>query len=58
MVMMEGRKVPIALRQKEKDGGWDIVDGKRNEAVGKLTPEIEEDLKKVINFVQDLFVKK
>jgi hypothetical protein len=32
MVMMEGSKVPIALRQKEEGGGWDIIDGKRNEA--------------------------
>jgi hypothetical protein len=58
MVMVEGSKVPIALRQKEEAGGWDIIDGKRNEAVGKLSPEIEENLKKVINFVQDLSVKK
>lgn len=58
MVMMEGSKVPIALRQKEQDGGWEIVDGKRNEVVGKLTPESEENLKKVISSVQDLFVKK
>jgi hypothetical protein len=57
MVMIEGNKVPIALRQKE-EAGWDISDGKRNEVVGKLAPEIEENLKKVINFVQDLFVKK
>lgn len=58
MLMMEGSKVPIALRQKDEGGGWDIIDGKRNEAVGKLAPEIEENLKKVINFVQDLFLKK
>jgi len=50
--------VPIALRQKEEGGGWDIIDGKRNEAAGKLAPEIEEHLKKVISSVQDLFVKK
>ncbi|MDQ1405031.1 MAG: hypothetical protein QOG55_660 [Acidobacteriaceae bacterium] len=58
MVMMEGSKVSIALRQKEQDGGWQIVDGKRNEVVGKLTPETEENLKKVISSVQDLFAKK
>ena len=58
MVTMEGSKVPIALRQKEEGGGWDIMDGKRNEAVGKLAPEIGENLKKVISSVQDLFVKK
>jgi hypothetical protein len=57
MVMMEGSKVPIALRQKEEGGGWDII-GKRNEAVGKLAPDIEENLKKVISSVLDLFVKK
>jgi hypothetical protein len=58
MVMMEGNKVPIALRQKEEGGTWDIIDGKRNEVLGKLAPEIEENLKKVISFAQDLFVKK
>ena len=58
MVMVEGSKVPIALRQKEESGGWDTIDGKRNEAAGKLAPEIEENLKKVISSVQDLFVKK
>jgi hypothetical protein len=58
MVMMEAGKVPIALRQKEEGGGWDIVDGKRNEVLGKLAPEIEENLKKVIHFAQDLFMKK
>jgi hypothetical protein len=51
-------RMPIALRQKEESGGWDIVDGKRNEAVGKLAPEIEENLRKVISSVQDLFVNK
>jgi hypothetical protein len=50
--------VPIALRQKEQDGGWEIVDGKRNEVVGKLTPETEGNLKKVISSAQDLFAKK
>src|ERR1700688_428343 len=58
MVMMEGSKVPIALRQKEEGGGWDIIDGKRNEVLGKVAPEIEENLKKVIHFAQDLFMKK
>jgi hypothetical protein len=58
MMMMEGSKVPIALRQKEQDGGWEIIDGKRNEVVGKLTAETEENLKKVISSVQDLFAKK
>ena len=58
MMMMEGSKVPIALRQKEQDGGWEIVDGKRNEVVGKLTAQTEENLKKVISSVQDLFAKK
>jgi hypothetical protein len=32
--------------------------GKRNEVVGKLTAETEENLKKVISSVQDLFAKK
>lgn len=58
MVMTEGSKLPIALRQKEEGGEWDIIDGKRNEAVGKLPSEIEEHLKQVITFVQDLLVKK
>ena len=34
------------------------IDGKRNESVGKLAPDIEENLKKVISSVLDLFVKK
>jgi hypothetical protein len=58
MVMMEGSKVPIALRQKEQDGGLEIIDGKRNEVVSKLSPETEENLKKVISSVQDLRAKK
>jgi hypothetical protein len=27
VVMMESSNVPIALRQKEEGGGWDIIEG-------------------------------
>jgi len=48
-------KIPIALRQKESGGNWDIVDGRRNEWVGTLPAEMEGSLAAVIKTVKELF---
>jgi hypothetical protein len=57
-VTVKGVRVPVVLRQKEEKGSWDIVDGRRQEWVGTLTPEVEGPLGQVIAFVQDLFAQK
>jgi hypothetical protein len=58
VVTVAGTKVPVALRQKEEGGGWDIIDGRRQEWVGKLSPEIETQLQNVTSFIQELFAQK
>ena len=57
-VAVSGNKVPVILRQKEQNGSWDIVDGRRQEWVGTLTPELEGHLKSVTTFIQELFAQK
>jgi hypothetical protein len=58
VLTVAGNKVPVAIRQKEGGGVWDIVDGLRQEWVGTLSPEMEGHLKSVTNFIQELFVHK
>jgi hypothetical protein len=58
IVMVSGNKVPVILRPKENAGGWDIIDGLRQEWVGTLTPEVESHLKSLTAFVQDLFARR
>ena len=58
VVTVAGNKVPVALRQKEDGGGWDIIEGRKQEWVGKLSPEIEENLKSVTSYIRELFVQK
>jgi hypothetical protein len=57
VLSINGAKVPVALRQKEDGGRWDIVDGRRQEWVGTLSPEAEGPLLQVIRLVQDLFTQ-
>ena len=56
VVTIAGSKIPIALRQKEADGGWDIIDGRLQEWIGVLSPEMEKHLGTVTNFVKELFL--
>jgi hypothetical protein len=49
-------KIPVALRQKERGGSWDIIDGRNREFAGKLPAENEAQLRGVTSFLQDLFV--
>jgi hypothetical protein len=48
----------VVLRQKEAGGNWDIVDGRRQEWVGSLAPDMEKHLKAVTAFIQELFAHK
>lgn len=54
-VSVAGSNVPVLLRKRAEDGTWDIVDGRRQEWVGKLDPGMEAHLKAVMAFVEDLF---
>ena len=58
VVTVAGSKIPIALRQKEVGGGWDIIDGRLQEWVGVLSPEMEKQLGTVTNFIKELFIQK
>jgi hypothetical protein len=58
IVTVAGNKIPITLRQKDQSGTWDIIDGRMQEWVGMLSPEIEENLKHVTKSLQDLFLQK
>jgi hypothetical protein len=58
IVGVGGSKIPITLRQKEQSGAWDIIDGRMQEWVGTLTPDVEEHLKQVTKSLQELFVQK
>ena len=58
VVTVGGNRVPVALRRKEEGGAWDIIDGRRQEWVGTLSPEMEGHLSSLTNFVQELFTKK
>jgi len=53
-----GGKIPVILRQKEDGSSWDIVDGRRQESVGVLAPEMEAPLSGIITFIQGLFSQK
>jgi hypothetical protein len=55
IVAVGGNKVPVALRQKDTTGAWDIIDGLRQEWVGTLSPDMEERLNAVVGFIQKLF---
>jgi len=57
-VAVSGNKVPVILRQKEEGGNWDIVDGRRQEWVGTLAPELEQPLANLISSVKELFERK
>jgi hypothetical protein len=50
-----GSKVPVILRQKEEGNVWDIIDGRRQEWVGTLAPEVQDHLRSVTRFIQQLF---
>jgi hypothetical protein len=58
VVTVAGNKVPVALRRKEEGGGWDIIDGRRQEWVGALSLDMEGHLRSVTSFIQELFDKK
>ncbi len=58
MLNIAGGKVPVGLRQKEEGGAWDIIDGRRQEWVGKLSDEMEASLKSLTHYIQELFAQK
>ena len=58
IITVAGNKVPVTLRQKEQSGTWDIIDGRMQEWVGTLAPDMELQLKNVTKSLQDLFVQK
>jgi hypothetical protein len=58
VVTVGGNKIPVALRQKEADGGWDVIDGRRQEWVGVLSPDMEKYLRTVTTFIEELFAQK
>lgn len=57
-VSISGNKIPVILRQKEQNGNWDIIDGRRQEWVGTLTSDLEGYLTSVTAFIQELFAHK
>jgi hypothetical protein len=57
-ITASGNKIPVVLRQKEAGGTWDIVDGRRQEWVGTLAPDMEKHVKAVTAFIQELFAHK
>jgi hypothetical protein len=57
VVAVAGNNVPVVLRKKGV-GGWDIIDGRRQECVGTLSPDMENHLNCVIGFIQKLLEKK
>lgn len=58
VVSANGSKIPIILRQKEEGGSWDIIDGRRQECVGTLLPEMEGPLSMLIGSVREPFESK
>jgi hypothetical protein len=58
VLTVAGNKVPVSLRKKEEGGGWDVIDGRRKECVSTLPPAMEEHLRSLVCFIQDLFDKK
>jgi hypothetical protein len=57
-IAVGGNKVPVALRQKEHGGAWEIIDGRIQEWVGTLTPEVGKNLRSVTHFIKELFAQK
>jgi hypothetical protein len=58
MVCVAGANIPVLLRRKEEGDTWDIVDGRRQDWVGALAPEMAAHLKTVTSYVAELFSKK
>lgn len=58
IVAIAGNKLPVILRQKEAGGSWDIVDGRKQEWVGTLAPDLETPLESVLRSVKELFESK
>jgi len=58
VLTVAGNKVPVSLRKKEEGGGWDVIDGRLKECVSTLSPDMEEHLRALASFIQDLFDKK
>jgi hypothetical protein len=58
MVTVAGERAPVTLRQKETGGTWEVIDGRRQESVGTLSADMEEHLKAVTSFVQELFARR
>lgn len=58
MVCVAGANIPVLLRRKEEGDTWDIVDGRRQEWVGALAPEMAAHLKTVTTYIAELFSKK
>ncbi len=58
MVTVDGNKFPIVLQKKKEGDGWNIVDKRRQELVGALSPDMEKHLGAVMNFIQELLTSK
>ncbi|MGA8220250.1 MAG: hypothetical protein WB780_01255 [Candidatus Acidiferrales bacterium] len=58
VVAAAGDHIPVTLQQKKEGGGWDIIDGRKKEWVGRLAPDIEGHLNSVISVLQGLFAGK
>jgi hypothetical protein len=58
VVAAAGDHIPVTLQQKKEGSGWDIIDGRRKEGVGTLSPEVEGHLNAVISVLQGLFAGK
>ena len=58
IVTVAGNKVPVILRQSEEGGSWDIVDGRRQERMATLAPELAGPLGSVILSIKEQFEQK
>jgi len=56
MMLVLGRDVyPVVLKQNKGLKRWDIVDGRKQEWVGSLSPEAEQSLEQVVRFLRELY---
>ena len=57
-VTLAGSKVAVVFRKKQEGGKWNIVDGRQQESVGTLSPDMERTLGSLAGFIQELLEKK
>jgi len=49
------RKIPVVLRARENEPGWDVLDGRQQQRVASLSPEMTAHLTALQGFARGLF---